>query len=131
MPLREEGDAFVHQFGEQPALVVGENGVADLRKDDLMTVSRRALQDEDQDGDPRQQSDAADILVDIGLVDDLAEDPGRAGGRAGRDPHQHEGEQVAPPVGRSLFGDQAANQDRGAIGIVGDFRWEFRSSAFH
>ena len=31
VPLREEGDAFAHQLGEQPALVVGEDGVGDLR----------------------------------------------------------------------------------------------------
>ena len=125
MPLREEADAFAHQLGEQPALVVGEDGVADLRQDHRVAVGRHALEDEDQDGDPRQHRDAADVLVDIGLVDDLAEDIGRAGGRRRRDPHQHEGEQIAPPIGDALFRDQAANQDRGAIGIVGDFPRKF------
>ncbi len=72
MPLREEGDAFAHQLGEQPTLVVGEDGIADLRQDHLMAVGRRALEDEDQDGYARQNRDAADVLVDIGLVDDLA-----------------------------------------------------------
>ena len=51
-----------------------------------MAVGRGALEDEDQDGDPRQERDAADILVDIGLVDDLAEQIGRAGGRAAETP---------------------------------------------
>ncbi len=125
MPLREEGDAFAHQLGEQPALVVGEDGVGDLRQDHLVTVGRRALEDEDQDGDPGQDRDAADILVDIGLVDDLAEQIGRAGGGRRRDRHQRERQQIAAPVGGALFHDQAANQDRRAIGVVGDFLRKF------
>jgi hypothetical protein len=51
MPLREEADAFAHQLGEQPALVVGEDRVADLRQDYGVTVGRRPLEHEDQDGD--------------------------------------------------------------------------------
>ncbi len=125
MPLREEGDAFAHQLGEQPALVVGEDGVGDLRQDHLVAVGRRTLEDEDHDGDARQDRDAADVLVDIGLVDDLAEQIGRAGGGRRRDRHQRERQQIAPPVGGALFHDQAANQDRGAIGIVGDFLRKF------
>ena len=125
MPLGEEGDAFAHQLGEQPALVVGEDGVADLRQDHVMAVGRRALEDEDHDGDAGQDRDAADVLVDIGLVDDLAEQIGRAGGGRRRDRHQRERHQIAPPIGGSLFRDQAANQDRRAIGIVGDFLRKF------
>jgi hypothetical protein len=56
MPFREEADAFVHQLGEQPALVVGEDGVADLGQDHLMTVGRRALENEDHDGDAGQHA---------------------------------------------------------------------------
>jgi hypothetical protein len=90
-----------------------------------MTVSRRPLQDENQDGCPRQQRDAPDIFIDVGLVDNLAEDPGRACGRARRNPHQQEGDQVSAPVGCPLLGDQAANQNRGARGIVSNFRGKF------
>ena len=40
--------------------------------------------------------------------------------------------QIAPPIDETLFHDQAADQDRRAIGVVGDFRRsEVRSSAFH
>ena len=86
MPLGEEGDAFAHQLGEQPALVVGEDGVADLRQDHGVAVGRRTLEDEDHDGDQRQHRDAAHVLVDIGLVDDLAEQIGGAGGGAAETP---------------------------------------------
>ena len=96
-----------------------------------VAVGRGTLEGEDHDGDQRQQRDAAHVLVDIGLVDDLAEQIGRARGRRRRHRHQHERQQIAPPVGEALFGDQAANQRRGARGIVGDFAWEVRSSAFH
>ena len=125
MPLRVECDALAHQLGEQPALVVGEDGVGDLRKNHGVAVGRRALEDENQDGEAGQQRDAAHVLVDIGLVDDLAENPGRARGRRRRHRHQHEGQQIAPPVGEALFGDQAANQRRRAIGIVSDFPGKF------
>ena len=102
-------------------LVVGEDRVADLRQDHGVPVGRRTLDGEDDDGDQRQDRDAAHILVDIGLVDDLAEQIGGTGGGRRRKPHQREREQIAPPVGEPLFGDQTADQDRRAIGVVGDF----------
>ena len=40
MPLGKEPDAFAHQLGEQPPLVVGENGVADLGQDHGVAVGR-------------------------------------------------------------------------------------------
>ena len=125
MPLREERDAFGHQLGEQPALVVGEDRVADLRQDHRVPVGRQPLDDEDQDGDPGQDHDAADAFIDIGLVDDLAEQIGRSGGGRRRDRHQRERQQIAPPVQDALFHHEAANQDRRAVGIVGDFPWKF------
>jgi hypothetical protein len=48
-----------------------------------MSVGRRPLEDEDDDGDTGQDGDAADVLVDIGLIDDLAEQIGRTCGRRG------------------------------------------------
>src|SRR5882724_3631052 len=90
-----------------------------------MSVGRRALENEDDDGDAGQDRDAADVLVDIGLIDDLAEQIGRACGRGGRDCHQRERQQIAPPIGGPLFHDEAANQDRRAIGIVSDLVREF------
>ena len=90
-----------------------------------MAVGRDTLEHEQQHGYARQDGDAADILLDIGLIDDLAEDIGRGGGRPRRNPHQQECQQVAPPVGGALLHDQAANQDRGAIGVVSDLLWKF------
>jgi len=68
---------------------------------------------------------AADVLVNIGLVDNLAEQVGRAGGGRRRDRHQPEREQIAPPIGSALFRDQAANQNRRAVGVVSNFLWKF------
>ena len=90
-----------------------------------MSVGRRALENEDDHGDTGQDRDAADILVDIGLIDDLAEQIGRACGRGGRHRHQRERQQIASPIGGPLFHDQAANQDRRAIGIVSDLVRKF------
>ena len=42
----------------------------------------RALDEQQHDRDAREHRDARDVLVDIGLVDDLAEHIGRACGRA-------------------------------------------------
>src|SRR5258706_9853438 len=125
MPLGKKSDAFAHQLGKQRPLVVREDRVADLRQDHGVAVGRGPLEHEEQDGYARQDGDAADILLDIGLVDALAEDIGQAGGRPRRTPHQQECQQVAPPVGGSLLHDQAANQDRGAIGVVSDLLWKF------
>ena len=125
MPFREEADAFAHQLGEQPALIVGEDRVTDLRQDHGVTVGRDALDDEQEDRHAGQSRDAGNVPCDIGLVDDLAQDVGRRRGRAGRDAHQNEGRQVAPPIDRALFHHQAANQDRRAIRIVADFLRKF------
>src|SRR6267142_77828 len=124
MAVGEERDVLAHQLGEQPALVVGKDGVADLRQDHGVSVGRRALDREDHNGDQRQQHDAAHVLVDIGLVDDLAEQVGRACGRRRPNAHQCERQQIAPPIGEALLGDQATNQDRRAIGVIGDFLWK-------
>ena len=47
----------------------------------------------------------------------------RGGGRSDR--HQREREQIAPPIGQALLGDQAPNQDGRAIGVVGYFLRKF------
>src|SRR5260370_42560533 len=68
---------------------------------------------------------AEKFFPDMGLCVPWPEDMGRGGGAPRRNPHQQECQQVAPPVGGSLLHDQAANQDRGAIGVVSDLLWKF------
>ena len=121
MPLGIESDAFAHQLGKQPPLVVGENGVADLGQDHGVAVGRQTLDEQQHHRDAGENGDAGDVLVDIGLVDHLAQDIGGARGGAGGHAHQRERGHIAPPIDKTLFHDEAANQDRRAIGIVGDF----------
>jgi hypothetical protein len=125
MPLREEADALVHQLGEQPALIAGEDRVGDLRQDHAVTVSRYALDDKYDHRHARQHRDAGDVPFDIGLVDHLAEKIGRSRRRSRRDAHQNEGHQVTPPISGRLLRDQAADQNRGAIRVVADFLRKF------
>ena len=69
----------VQQLVEHAPLVVGHDAVADPHHDDLLAVGRRALQGEQserRDADPHQ---SVEILVHVGLVDDVAE---QVGGRA-------------------------------------------------
>src|SRR5260370_41695385 len=68
---------------------------------------------------------AEKFFPDMGLCVPWPEDMGRGGGSPRRNPHQQECKQVAPPVGGALLHDQAANQDRGAIGVVSDLLWKF------
>ena len=98
-----------------------------LRQDHGVAVGRDALDEQQQHGDAGENGDAGNVLVDIGLVDHLAQHVGRARGRGGRDPHQRKSQQIAPPIGDALFHHQAANQDRRAIGVVRDFLvfWKF------
>jgi hypothetical protein len=125
MPRGIEPDAFAHQLGKQPPLVVGENGVADLGQDHGVAIGRQTLDEQQHHGDAGENGDAGDVLVDIGLVDHLAQDIGRAGGGAGGHAHQGECSHIAPPIDKTLLHDEAANQDRRAIGIVSDFSGRF------
>jgi hypothetical protein len=86
---------------------------------------RQTLDEQQHHGDAGENGDAGDVLVDIGLVDHLAQDVGGAGGGAGGHAHQCEGGHIAPPIDKTLLHDEAANQDRRAIGIVGDFSGRF------
>ena len=90
-----------------------------------MAVGRQTLDEQQHHRDAGENGDAGDVLVDIGLVDHLAQDIGGARGGAGGHAHQRERGHIAPPIDKTLLHDEAANQDRCAIGIVGDFSGRF------
>ena len=90
-----------------------------------MAVGRDAFDEQHHHHKPGERGDAGDILRDVGLVDHLAQELDRARAGTGRDAHQHQRRQIAPPVDQALFHHQATDQDRRAIGIVGDFLGRF------
>ena len=66
----------MHQLGEHAALVFRDDAVADARQHHVLAVGRRALKGEEHDGDETDPHDRAEVAVDIGLIDDLADQPG-------------------------------------------------------
>jgi hypothetical protein len=59
-------------------------------QDHGVAVGRQTLDEQQHHGDAGENGDAGDVLVDIGLVDHLAQDIGGARGGAGRHAHQRE-----------------------------------------
>ena len=88
MPVGEEAEAFVEQLGEHAALIVGDDAVADLRKHDAVAVGGEPLGGEQRGGDAAENKDAGEVLIDIGLVDDVADQIGAERRAAGGDRHQ-------------------------------------------
>ena len=58
-----------------------------------------------------------EVPVDVGLVDDVADQIGAERGAAGGDRHQAERPDVALPVPRRLLDQQPAHQRGRAVGI--------------
>ena len=122
MPVGEEADVLAHQLREQLPLVAREDGVGDPRQVDRMAVGRSTADREDhRDGD-RQPEDGLEVAVAIGGVDHVLQQVGRERGRSRGDRHQHERNQIGPPVGGALFLDQPPDQPGRAVGVLRDRR---------
>ena len=67
---------------------------------------------------PPSTTIAVQVAVDIGLVDDVADQIGAQRGAGGRDRHQHEGDGVFAPMHQALFGQQPPDQGDGAVTLV-------------
>ena len=123
MPVGEEADPFIEQLGEHGALIVGDDAVADLREHHAVPVGGEPLGGEQRGGDAAEDEDAGEVVIDVGLVDDVADQIGAERRAAGGDRHQGEREGVFAPMHKALFGQQSPDQgDRAVTLVVG--RWQ-------
>ena len=123
VPVGEKADALVEQLGEHAPLIVGDDAVADLRQQHAVAVGREAFGGEQGDGDAAEDEDAGEALVDVGLVDDVADQVGAERRAAGRDRHQREAERVFAPMHKALLGQQSPDQGDSAVTLVVG-RWQ-------
>ena len=112
-----EGDVLLQQLVEHPLLVFGDDVIGDAGHGDGLAIARDPLDGEDHDHRDRDEGDAVEAAVDIGLVDAAAEQEGRQGGAGGADRHEGERQAIAPPMGAAMLGQQPANQRRRALRI--------------
>ncbi len=123
MAVGEEAEAFVEQLGKNGALIVGDDAVADARQHHAESVSGDALAGEQRDRHAAQEDDAGEIAADVGFVDDGADEIGARRRASGGNPHQRESDEVSAPMPHSLLGEQAADQNEGAVLRIGG-RWQ-------
>jgi len=84
---------------------------------DRLPVGSHSLDHEDHGGHQREDDDAREVFVNVGLVDDVSHQI-RAERRArGRYSHQRECKCVTTPLPRRLFQEQPADQSGCAVGI--------------
>ena len=119
VPVGKEAQAFAEQLGEHGALIVGDDAVADTREHHRVAVGRDALDGEQERGDGAEHDDARQVLVDVSLIDDVADQIGAERGAGGGDRHEGESDRVLAPMHQALLGQQAPDQCGGAIARVG------------
>ena len=73
MPVGEELQAFVEQLGEHRALIIGDDAVADMRQQHAVAVGGEAFDGKQRRGNGAEHHDAGQVLVDVSLVDDVAD----------------------------------------------------------
>ena len=117
MPLREKFQVLLDQRTEHAALIFGQDVIADPRQQHGVAVARRRFHQEQRDGHERQHVDGGQVLVDIGGIDDVAEEVGAERGGDGGDRHQDEREDVTPPLAGGLLDEQAMDQRRRAVTV--------------
>ena len=76
MPVGEETQALVEQLGKHRALVVGDDPVADMREQHSLAVSREAFGGKQRGRDGAENNHAGEIVIDVSLVDDVADEIG-------------------------------------------------------
>src|SRR5262249_52537701 len=119
----EKTEALIEQLCKNCALIVGNNAIADAREHYAVAVRCESFGREQRDHDYAKRDDSAQAVIDIGLVDDVADKPG-TGSRAARGHcHKRKGTGITLPVCKPLFGEQTPNQSNGAVTLVGG-RWQ-------
>ena len=108
---------MMEQLGEHPLLVIGDDPVADPREHDRLPIGSHPLDHEDHGGHEGEDDDPRQVLVNVGLIDHIADQIG-AERRACRGySHQSEGEGITPPLAGGLLHEQAAHQSGRAVGV--------------
>ena len=95
---------------EHSPLIVGDDPVADAREHDRLAVGGHSLDHENHGGHEGEDDDAGKVLVDVGLVDHVADQIGAERGARRGNSHQAECERIASPLAGGLLHEQPADQ---------------------
>ena len=123
MAVGEKAEALVEQLGEHGALIVSDDPVADARKHHALAVSGEPFGGKQYGDECAERDDAGEITVDVGLIDDIADQIGAHRRAGGGNRHQGEGDRVFAPMHEALFGQQSPDQGKGAVTLVVG-RWQ-------
>ena len=121
VPVGKEADIMLQQACEQSALIFGNDAIADPRHCERLPIGGEPLDHENTGGHERKDNDAGQVLVHVGLVDDVADEIGAKRGRRGSDHHHGERKGVAAPLSRGLLEQKAADEGGPAVGIRKQF----------
>ena len=102
---------------EHPPLIVGDDPVADARQRERLSIGRHRLDHEDHGGDEGEDDDPGEVLVDVGLIDHVADQIGAERGAGCGNPHQAERERIAPPLAGRLLHQEPPDQAGRAAGV--------------
>ena len=113
----KETDVVLQQPGEHLALIVGDDAVADACERERLSIGGQRLDHEDHGGHESEDDDAGQVLVNIGLIDHVADQIGAERGAGAAIAHQAECERIAPPLARRLLRRAAAGPGGRAVGV--------------
>src|SRR5262249_42602641 len=126
MPVGEEAQVLTDDAAKHPALIFGDDAIADLRELHGAEISGARLHHEDDGGEDADEDDAAEVLVNVGLVDHVADQIGAVGCRGGCERHEQKGVHVAWPLACRLLDHEPPDQCERA-GVLGGREVGFRS----
>src|SRR5262249_33403277 len=105
------------QLREPLPLIVGDDPVADPREHDRLSIGGHSLDHENHGGHEGEDDDAGKVLVDVGLIDHVADQIGAERGARRGNSHQAECERIASPLAARLLPEQPWDKSAGAIGV--------------
>jgi hypothetical protein len=119
MAVGVEAEALVQQLAKNRALVVSDDAIADPQKHHAVAVSGKTFDGEQSDGDETECDDPLKVAIHIGLVDDVADQPGAESRAARGHGHQRERNNITGPMPETLLGEQSPNEYLGTIALIG------------
>ena len=115
--VSKETDVMLKQLCEHPSLIIGDDSVADARERDGLPIGGHSLDHEDHGGHESEHDDARKVLVDVGLIDHVADQIGAERGARRGNRHQGECERIASPLAGGLLQQQSPHQSGRAFRV--------------
>ncbi len=117
MAVGKKTDVMLEQLREHSLLIVGDDPVADAREHDRLAIGGHSLDHENHGGHEGEDDDAGKVLVDVRLVDHVADQIGAERSARRGNSHQAECERIASPLAGRLLHEQPSDQSAGAVRV--------------